>query len=82
MSMNFPATPGAGDVHIHTDDMGRKVLFQWDGICWNRMDDAPRPAARTGPKGPRITTKTQEIVQPAEEAPGSAATGSHDSGCR
>jgi hypothetical protein len=68
MFMRFPSSPGVGDVHVY-DDTGHKVLFQWDGICWNRMDDTPRPAARTGPKGPRITTKTQEIVQPAEEAP-------------
>ena len=80
MSMGFPTGTAAGDVHVYTDDAGRKINFEWDGITWNRMDGTPRPAVRPGPKGPRITTsvsgggssiqsKTQEIVQPAEEAP-------------
>jgi hypothetical protein len=51
MSMNFPANPAVGDVHVFTDATGRKINFQWDGITWTRMDDpSPSAAARPGPR--------------------------------
>lgn len=40
VSMGFPADPAVGDVHVFTDDHGRKIDFRWDGICWTRVDDA------------------------------------------
>jgi hypothetical protein len=43
MSMDFPANPAVGDVHTFTDDKGRKVNFEWDGITWNRTDNTPPP---------------------------------------
>jgi hypothetical protein len=47
MSMNFPANPAVGDVHVFTDATGRKINFQWDGITWTRVDD-PSPSAAAG----------------------------------
>jgi hypothetical protein len=43
MSMNFPANPAVGDIHVFTDDTGRKINFEWDGITWNRVDNRPPP---------------------------------------
>jgi hypothetical protein len=51
MSMGFPVNPAVGDVHTFTDDTGRKINFQWDGICWNRMDD---PSASPAPSRLRL----------------------------
>jgi hypothetical protein len=75
-TMGFPTGTAAGDVHVYTDDAGRKINFQWDGITWNRMDDPLRPAVRTGPKGPRTTTSVggggssiQSKTQPAAPPP-------------
>jgi hypothetical protein len=49
MSMDFPANPAVGDIHVFTDDTGRKIKYEWDGITWNRVDDrppSPAPPAR------------------------------------
>jgi hypothetical protein len=67
MSMDFPANPAVGDIHVFTDATGRKIGFQWDGICWNRLDDpSPKAAVRTGPKGPR-DRGDPPIDQPADK---------------
>jgi hypothetical protein len=50
--MDFPANPAVGDVHTYTDDTGRKINFQWDGISWNRMDDPSASPDRGRDKKP------------------------------
>jgi hypothetical protein len=41
MSMGFPANPAVGDVHVFTDDAGRKINYEWDGIT---LEPDARPA--------------------------------------
>jgi hypothetical protein len=65
-SLTSRMPPWALSAHAFTDDRGRTINFQWDGISWNRLDAPPPPPAQQGRSGLGLEAQQAALSRFAE----------------